>query len=111
MNRPHVIAAIVVATDVVATAALLLAPGLALLAVPWIAGTLVARRRPRGGAVVIALAAALVVPLAVVNLLHDPGWKDVQFDLISGGAALVALADAVRFLVLGGNRVTGLAHR
>lgn len=110
MKRPYVIASLVIAADVVLTAAFLHAPGLALLAVPSIVGLAVARRHPRAGAIVIAVAALPLLAIALAQWSTGPAGIDLAFDLVMTPAGTVALADGIRTAV-GGNRVTGLAGR
>lgn len=115
-NKPaHVIAAVALAVLIVLIALALLAPGLALLAVPFFGGALVWRRHPLVGSLVIAVASGLVVALVALQLSNGlPDiWQDLVFDIAGGMLALVAVVDATRCLlrVLTGKTAAGRPAR
>lgn len=106
-DRPvHVTAAYGIILTVLVTTAILLAPGLALLAVPFALGTALAKRAPRTAAAVIAVSSALVVVLVAMQVVAGPEfWLDVAYDVVAGLLGLVAVVDALRFLARAGRRV------
>lgn len=109
-DRPvHVTAAYGIILTVLVTTAILLAPGLALLAVPFAVGTALAKRAPRTAAAVIASSSALVVVLVAMQVAAGPEfWLDVVYDVVAGLLGCVAVADAIRFLARAGRPVPPL---
>lgn len=99
----YVVASTAMAVLVVLEAAVLLAPGLALLAVPFVVGVWLYRGRPRVAAAVISAFSLLVLTLVVTQLSKDgpQGWQDVIFDVVGGLLAVVGSIDGVRALVRG----------
>lgn len=96
MKRHHVTASIVIVTYVLSVAVYYQAPFLSFMAIPSAAGLLTARRRPRAGATVMALAGLLVLGVTINHALSGPSAFDLVFDFVCGTAAAVALVDGIR---------------
>ncbi len=92
----HLISAAALVGVIVATTALLRAPGFVLLAVPTAVGLGLSRKHPRVGAAVIALGSALVLAIAIPQLAGGPQWWiDGAFDVAGGIPALIAFASSL----------------
>lgn len=111
MKRTYVTAALVIAAEVVLAAAYYRAVPLGVLAVPFLAGAWVARRRPRAGAIVVGIASLGMLAVTIPQLLTPSGRSvfDLQWDTVCFGAAVVAIRAGIR--ALSGSRVTAPAAR
>jgi hypothetical protein len=110
VKRLHVTASAVIVAQVLFSAALYRAPFLAFFAIPSTAGLLTARRHPRAGAVVCAVAGLLLLAIAVPNAISGPGALDLMFDVVCGVAGAIAVVDGVRS-AFSGTPVTAPADR
>lgn len=96
-NRPHVLATAGLVVLVVCSAAALLAPGLALLAVPFVVAVALRNSRPRAAAAVAALWSLLVLAVAGHQLVTGPEvWLDWVFDTVGTALSLIVVVDGTR---------------
>jgi hypothetical protein len=89
--------ALAVAVDAIGVGA----PGLAVVAVPFVIALLLLRRAPRTSAVLAAVGSFVVAATATGYAVNDPGLQtpvDAAYVYVAGPLALVALNMAVRVL-------------
>lgn len=87
------IPSVLVAVLVLGVTAALQAPGLGLLAVPFLVAAALAGSRPRTGAVVVLPFALLVIAISVNQLISGPeGPQDVVFDVLGLPLGVVVVA-------------------
>lgn len=111
MKRPaYAVAALVIAADVIASTIWLHAPGLGLLAVPYLVTAYVARRHPRAGAWVMLPSGLLILALSAPRLFQSLEFIDRQFAIVGTVAGLTGLVDAAR-TAFRGNRVAPATAR
>jgi hypothetical protein len=75
------------------------APGLAVVALPFVAALLVLRRAPRTGATVAVLGSLVVAGTATAYAVSNPGLQtavDAAYVYVAGPLAVLALVVAVR---------------
>src|SRR5437899_2248682 len=95
--RPHILATAALVVLVVGSAAVLVAPGLAIVAVPFVVALALRNARPRAAAVVAAIWALLMLSITGLQLSKGPeGAVDWVFDLVGIPLSLIVLVDATR---------------
>jgi len=110
VKRLHVTASVVIVAYVLVAAAYYQAAFLSFMAIPSAAGILTARRWPRAGAIVMAVAGLLVLAVTANQLFTGPSAFDLVFDVVCGIAGAAALVDGLRS-VFSRTPVTDLAGR